>query len=134
MIQYLSKVKCATIFSVSYITDAHTPKQNRTGLIASHGRPGSVTPRYITGTVVVLTSYACWNYSLKRQVMKYAKMFDEIHAPHSQSTNWRLDRPTAVIMLNMMVKMPPMIGVGIVIKSAPTFESNPNSTSITPHV
>ena len=36
-----------------------------------------------------------------------------------RSTNCRLERPTAVIIPNITVKIPPTIGLGIVRKKAP---------------
>jgi hypothetical protein len=47
-----------------------------------------------------------------------------------RSTNWRLERPTAVIMPNMTQKMPPMMGVGTVRKRAPTLLTTPNRMSM----
>lgn len=41
------------------------------------------------------------------------------------STNCKFDSPAAEIMLNITQKMPPIIGSGIVIKSAPNFDSTP---------
>ena len=36
-----------------------------------------------------------------------------------RSTNWRFESPTAAIMPNMAQYMPPTMGSGIVVKSAP---------------
>ena len=42
-----------------------------------------------------------------------------------KSTNWRLERPTAVMMPNMTVKIPPMIGLGMVTMRAASLERTP---------
>ena len=42
-----------------------------------------------------------------------------------RSTNWRLERPTAVMIPNITEKMPPMIGSGMVTKRAPTLLTTP---------
>ena len=42
-----------------------------------------------------------------------------------RSTNWRLERPTAVMMPNMTVKIPPMIGFGMVTMRAESLDKTP---------
>ena len=42
-----------------------------------------------------------------------------------RSTNWRLERPTAVMIPNMTQKIPPMIGSGMVTQRAPILLTTP---------
>ena len=49
-----------------------------------------------------------------------------------RSTNCKFDRPTAVIIPNMTKKMPPTIGVGIKVNTAPNLEKSPNIIIINP--
>ena len=44
--------------------------------------------------------------------------------------NWTLDKPTAATIANIVAKIPPMIGSGIITKTAPNFSNIPRMSMI----